>query len=79
MRVREPGHVTAMVAVAQACFKSDIDHDLAVRAAEAVLRVIDTASSSASQPAVSVAKFSLDAACSVHSHYNTNTLISIQN
>ena len=53
-----------MVAVAQACFKSDIDHDLAVRAARAVLRVIDHASSSASQPAVSIAKFSLDAACS---------------
>ena len=64
MRVQEPGHVMAMVAVAQACFKSDIDHDLAVRAATAVLRVIDTASSSASQPAVSIAKSSLDAACS---------------
>ena len=64
MRAHEPGHVMAMAAVAQACFKSDIDHDLAVRAAKAVLRVIDTASSSASQPAVNVAKFSLDAACS---------------
>ena len=64
LRVREPGRVTAMVAVAQACFKPDIDHDLAVRAAEAVLRAIDTASSSASQPAVTVAKFSLDADCS---------------
>ena len=53
-----------MVAVAQACFKSDIDHDLAARAARSVLRVIDHAGSSASQPAVSIAKSSLDAACS---------------
>ena len=66
MRAQEPGHVMAMVAVAQACFKSDIGHDLAVRAATAVLRVSDTASSSASQPcvtaAVSIAKSSIDAA-----------------